>query len=351
MRTCDGGWVIITAFFFRVTARVWVCVAREAKDPPLHTHAKRICPLEADVSALLEISHTCGHIPISVNLVPTIHCPDTEKQIMVRKLAVVAALAAGSEALVVSPASTAKPVVNVRSSAPSMVSKGQKKAEARRESALIVGTNWPPRTKPTPGEGYFFFQGPTPKTAVQKDLPDFFSSDNFADVEIEPIQVTLAGTGAAALAALVVSLNSAPVSMPKAPAPVAVEKPKPAPAPKEEPAPAPKAEPAPAAKADPEAAAKAKAEAAAKAAAEKEAAAKAKAEAAAKAKAEKEAAAKAKAEAKAEAAAKAKAEKPAPKPGRGAAPLPCSAPAPAAPPPPPPAAEPSPPPPHGPWRP
>lgn len=63
MRTCDGGWVIITAFFFRVTARVWVCVAREAKDPPLHTHAKRICPLEADVSALLEISHTCGHIP------------------------------------------------------------------------------------------------------------------------------------------------------------------------------------------------------------------------------------------------------------------------------------------------
>ena len=78
--------------------------------------------------------------------------------------------------------------------------------------------SWPPRTEPTPGKGYLFFQGPTPKTAVQKDLPDFFSSDNFADVQVEPIQFALAGTGLGALALIVLGLNSAPVSMPAAPA-------------------------------------------------------------------------------------------------------------------------------------
>merc|ERR1719461_830609 len=30
------------------------------------------------------------------------------------------------------------------------------------------------------GEDYLFFQGPAPKTAVQLDLPSFFSAENFA---------------------------------------------------------------------------------------------------------------------------------------------------------------------------
>ena len=67
--------------------------------------------------------------------------------------------------------------------------------EKRRESKLITGTNWPPRTKPTPGEGYFFFQGPTPKTAVQEDLPSFFSAENFADLAINPRQLIVTATG------------------------------------------------------------------------------------------------------------------------------------------------------------
>ena len=39
-------------------------------------------------------------------------------------------------------------------------------------------------------DGYFFFQGPTPKTGQQKDMPNFFSSENFADLVITPAQVT-----------------------------------------------------------------------------------------------------------------------------------------------------------------
>jgi hypothetical protein len=34
-------------------------------------------------------------------------------------------------------------------------------------------------------------QGPTPKTAVQDDLPDFFSAENFADLEVRPTRPAL----------------------------------------------------------------------------------------------------------------------------------------------------------------
>merc|ERR1719453_1752886 len=94
----------------------------------------------------------------------------------------------------------------------------QKKALKRREQALIIGTNWQPRTPPEAGKGYFFFQGPTPKTAVQADLPDFFSSENFVDLEVKPVQLAVTGTGFAALALILAGLNSAPVEMPAAPA-------------------------------------------------------------------------------------------------------------------------------------
>ena len=35
-------------------------------------------------------------------------------------------------------------------------------------------------------EGYTFFQGPTPKTGQQADLPDFFSSEARAEVTVPP---------------------------------------------------------------------------------------------------------------------------------------------------------------------
>merc|ERR1719231_2224018 len=45
------------------------------------------------------------------------------------------------------------------------------------------------------GEDYLFFQGPAPKTAIQEDLPSFFSFENLADAEIKPIQIVVTGVG------------------------------------------------------------------------------------------------------------------------------------------------------------
>ena len=52
------------------------------------------------------------------------------------------------------------------------------------------------------GDDYLFFQGPAPKTAVQEDLPSFLSPENFADLEIKPLQVVFTLTGFASAAAL-----------------------------------------------------------------------------------------------------------------------------------------------------
>ena len=52
------------------------------------------------------------------------------------------------------------------------------------------------------GADYLFFQGPAPKTAVQEDLPSFLSADNFADLEIKPLQILVTLTGFASFAAV-----------------------------------------------------------------------------------------------------------------------------------------------------
>ena len=51
------------------------------------------------------------------------------------------------------------------------------------------------------GEDFLFFQGPAPKTGVQEDLPSFFSPDNFADIQIKPIQIAVTATGIGTFAA------------------------------------------------------------------------------------------------------------------------------------------------------
>merc|ERR1719502_1193886 len=53
------------------------------------------------------------------------------------------------------------------------------------------------------GTDYLFFQGPAPTTAVQEDLPSFFSADNFADLEITPLQIAVTVVGLATFAAAV----------------------------------------------------------------------------------------------------------------------------------------------------
>merc|ERR1719331_1797520 len=130
----------------------------------------------------------------------------------------VLALAASASAYVMAPAHSRSAGV-ARSSSPSMASR-EDLAKKRRQSALITGTNWPPRTQPTPGKGYFFFQGPTPKTAYQKDLPSFFSAENFADISIKPVQLAVTATGLGSLGLIVAGLNGAfdPSKVPAAPA-------------------------------------------------------------------------------------------------------------------------------------
>lgn len=45
--------------------------------------------------------------------------------------------------------------------------------EELKELKLEASANWPPRTKPREGEGYIFFQGPTPKTGTQPGRASF----------------------------------------------------------------------------------------------------------------------------------------------------------------------------------
>ena len=53
------------------------------------------------------------------------------------------------------------------------------------------------------GEEFLFFQGPSPKTAIQDDLPSFFDlSSTLGNAEITPIMIVLAGTGAVSFAAV-----------------------------------------------------------------------------------------------------------------------------------------------------
>lgn len=47
------------------------------------------------------------------------------------------------------------------------------------------------------GTDYLFFQGPTPKTGVQEDLPSLFSAENFEGLEISPAQIAVTLVGPA----------------------------------------------------------------------------------------------------------------------------------------------------------
>ena len=155
------------------------------------------------------------------------------------------------------------------------------------------------------GSDYLFFQGPAPKTAVQEDLPSFFSAENLEGASLPPLALPFAASGLATFA-FATSILVAPPQMPAgggAPAkkPAAAKK---APAPAPAPAPAAPA-PAPAAPASEAKAEAPKAEAPKAEAPKVEAPKAAVATKAAKADAEAQAANKARAAKRAEAAAKA----------------------------------------------
>merc|ERR1712166_979153 len=66
------------------------------------------------------------------------------------------------------------------------------------------------------GSDYLFFQGPAPKTAIQEDVPNFFSPDNVqsivADIKITPLRIGIGLTGSASAAIILFSLVTAPGS-------------------------------------------------------------------------------------------------------------------------------------------
>ena len=166
-----------------------------------------------------------------------------------------ALFAVSPQALVVSrsPVAPTTSVVRSRATVPEMAGgKGMdilraKTKEERRLLKLEVGTNWRPRTTPDQWDqkGYFFFQGPSPKTSVQKDLPSFFSPDNFANLEVSLAQVLVTLTGLASFAVISTIVLTGGLDIGGAPAPATKE----AKAPEKKappPAPAAKAPPAPA---------------------------------------------------------------------------------------------------------
>ena len=63
------------------------------------------------------------------------------------------------------------------------------------------------------GSDYLFFQGPAPKTAVQDDLPNFFSAENLEGASLPPLALPFAVTGAASFA-FAASILVAPPQMP-----------------------------------------------------------------------------------------------------------------------------------------
>ena len=65
-----------------------------------------------------------------------------------------------------------------------------------RKARLETGTNWVPRTSTIKGEGYQFFQGPTPKTGDQglASFFDFEGASGLSGVEAAFAGVAAAGT-------------------------------------------------------------------------------------------------------------------------------------------------------------
>ena len=78
-----------------------------------------------------------------------------------------------------------------------------------RRQKLEVGTNWPPRTSTVAGEGYQFFQGPTPKTGVQEGMPGFFEGVGEGLSEANTGAFVAIGAAAVGSAALFTFLASA----------------------------------------------------------------------------------------------------------------------------------------------
>ena len=92
--------------------------------------------------------------------------------------------------------------------------------EEKRKVKVETSANWPPRTPPLYGEGYFFFQGPTPLTGKQADLPGFFDELAGTPARFKELNIIQKGViGSAAILSLVLLVI---VLIPTAPSPTYV---------------------------------------------------------------------------------------------------------------------------------
>lgn len=84
-------------------------------------------------------------------------------------------------------------------------------AEEQRKLKLETGTNWPPTSttvKPFDDarEGYTFFQGPSPLTGQQPDMPSFFSGANFQNLQVPNVLKILVPVGGVSFLAVLALL-------------------------------------------------------------------------------------------------------------------------------------------------
>ena len=92
--------------------------------------------------------------------------------------------------------------------------------EEKRKVKVETSANWPPRTPPLYGEGYFFFQGPTPLTGEQADLPGFFDELSGSAARFQSLSTIQKGLiGSAALLSFVLLII---LIIPTAPSPTYV---------------------------------------------------------------------------------------------------------------------------------
>lgn len=87
---------------------------------------------------------------------------------------------------------------------------------ADRAAGWGPGWEWISESSGPQGEGflsgtdYLFFQGPTPRTGQQKDMPDFFSAENFKDFKVTPFWAAATATGLASFVVLFATVWAAP---------------------------------------------------------------------------------------------------------------------------------------------
>lgn len=133
-----------------------------------------------------------------------IQVPSTRMQSQISLFAFLAVLAAPAAAFTAAPART---VSRARSTVSMAAPKGPFGGSGGPEDGWVGDQGASQQVKAfESGTDYLFFQGPAPTTAIQDDLPSFFSVENFQDLEITPLQIAVTVVGLGTFAVLLPTL-------------------------------------------------------------------------------------------------------------------------------------------------